>query len=129
MSASSRIRRKVLLQMGGGVAVTAIPVAVWWKWAHDERGRVAEEHRTKVRVPNLVTTDDLLIEKVRPGDVVLFDRRCERCAAGPWAALSCLAAKAFLCDDSKYSVRSVDSGRFDHIGPCRRVDVWWMCVP
>jgi hypothetical protein len=118
MSASSRIRRKVLMQMGGGIAVASMPVAVWWKWAHDERARVADEHRTMVRIPNLVTTDDLLIEKVRPGDVVLFDRRCERCAAGPWAALSCLATKALLCDDSKYSVRSVDSGRFDHIGSC-----------
>jgi hypothetical protein len=104
------------MQMGGGLLVSSLPVVVWWKWAADERARLADDARTRVRVPGLQTTDDLLIEKIQPGDVILFDRRCEKCAAGPWAALACLAGRTFLCDDSKYSVRSVDTGRFDHIG-------------
>lgn len=102
--------------MGGGLVVCAIPVAVWWKWSSDERHRVTEEVRTRIRVPSIQTTDDLLIQKVQPGDVILFDRRCEKCAAGPWAALSCVVGRSLLCDDSKYSVRSVDVGKFDHIG-------------
>jgi hypothetical protein len=32
--------------------------------------------------------------------VILFDRRPELCAAGPWAALSCIVARWLLCDDS-----------------------------
>lgn len=115
-AARSQIRRKVFSQLAGGLVVSAIPVAIWWKWAADDRHNVAEEVRTRVRVPGVQTTDDILLEKVQPGDVLLFDRRCEKCAAGPWAALACMAGRTFLCDDSKYSARTVDSGKFDHIG-------------
>jgi len=98
--------------------VCAVPVAVWWKWAADERRRIAEDVRTRIRVPGGVqTTDDLLLEqKMKPGDVLLFDRRCEKCAAGPWAALACLAGRAFLCDDSRRATRSIETGKFDHVG-------------
>lgn len=58
-----------------------------------------------------------MIEKCKPGDVVLFDRRCHKCAAGPAAALSCVLGKSFLCDnDGKMGVKTVDGGQFDHCG-------------
>jgi hypothetical protein len=115
MSASS-IRSKVLKQMAGSVFAVSVPVAAWWKWAADDRTRIAEDVRTRIRVPGILTTDDMLLEKVKPGDVLLFDRRCEKCDAGPWAALGCITGRHFLCNDSKYSARTVDSGKFDHMG-------------
>jgi len=106
--------------MSIGLAVCCVPVAVWWKSAADRRREVAERVRTQIRVPGVQTTDDMLLEqKVLPGDVVLFDRRCRYCAKGPWAALACLAGRQFLCDDSMSSSRSVDHGKFDHVGTCR----------
>ena len=101
--------------------ICTVPVAAWWIWARTERAKVLEEVRTRIRVPGITTTDDLLIEKAQPGDVILFDRRCEKCAAGPWAALACLTSRYFLCDDSKTSVRMADAGKFDHIGECKMV--------
>jgi hypothetical protein len=61
------------------------------------------------------TFDYLISEKCQAGDVILFDRKCETCAAGPWAALSCLLAKYFLTAEND-SRRVVDVGRFDHVG-------------
>jgi hypothetical protein len=99
------------------VAVTpVVPALIWWKYAKDERHKRAEEVRTRVRVPNVQTVDDIMVEKCKPGDVILFDRRCELCAAGPGAALACVIGRRLLCDDGDDQVRSVDHGRFDHCG-------------
>ena len=76
-------RVRVLKKMGAGAFVSSIPVFVWWKWAINQRQKRAEDVRTRVRVPNVQTIDDLMIERCRPGDVLLFDRRWENCAAGP----------------------------------------------
>lgn len=114
-AARASLRAKVLKQMAGGVLVCAIPAGIWWYYAVKEREALAREVETRIRVPNVQDTYDMLIEKCQPGDVILFDRRCEKCAAGVWSALSCLAQKQFLCNTSKIA-RSVDEGRFDHIG-------------
>lgn len=99
-----------------GVVVPAVPTAIWWRWAYIERQKRAEEVRTKVRVPNIQTVDDIMVEKCKPGDVILFDRRPELCAAGPWSALSCVIGRWLLCDEGDDQARSVDSGKFDHCG-------------
>jgi len=59
---------------------------------------------------------EVMVEKCRPGDVILFDRRPELCAAGPWSALACIISRSFVCDDGDDQVRSVDNGKFDHCG-------------
>ena len=110
---------QILSRMALGVAVPTVPVLVWWKWAVDDRHATAEEVRTRVRVPNVQTVDDLLVEKCQPGDVVLFDRRCEKCAAGPLAALSCVLGRSILCHDDPTQTRSVETGKFDHCGTHR----------
>ena len=46
-------------------------------------------HQTHRR-PSVQTIDDLMVEKCQPGDVMLFDRRCECCASGAAAAMGCL---------------------------------------
>jgi hypothetical protein len=120
-AAASHIRRKVLTQMASGIGVVSVPVAVWWYLTYHERQAKLEDVRTRVRVPNVQDTDDLLVEKCQAGDVILFDRRCEKVAAGPWAAISCLASRTFLCDDKKLSSRTVAEGKFDHIG---KSSVW-----
>jgi hypothetical protein len=66
-------------------------------------------------IPSVQTIDELMVEKCQPGDVVLFDRRCECCASGPAAALGCLLGKAFLCDDED-GTRSVEGGKYEHCG-------------
>ncbi|KAL7518871.1 hypothetical protein ACHAWX_003675 [Stephanocyclus meneghinianus] len=66
-------------------------------------------------IPNVQTIDDLIVEKCQPGDVILFDRRCECCASGPLAALACLLGKAILCDEND-GTRSVQRGSFEHCG-------------
>ena len=105
---------KVLGKMAAGVAIYSVPVFIWWKWASDERSKRAEEVRTKVRVPNVQTVDDLMIERCRPGDVLIFDRRWETCAAGPSSALLCILGRAFLCRDDPAKV--TPTGKFDHCG-------------
>lgn len=102
--------------MAIGVVTPTVPALVWWKYAHDQRQKRAQDVRTRVRVPNVQTVDDIMVEKCRPGDVILFDRRPELCVAGPWAALACLVSRALLCDDGDDAVRSVDHGKFDHCG-------------
>lgn len=120
---ASRIRRiftpkrvEVFRKMAVGTIASSIPVLVWWTWAIDQRKKRAEDVRTRVRVPNLQTIDDLLIERCRPGDVLLFDRRWEHCAAGPVAALVCILGRRFLCKDDPSKVHS--EGKFDHCGTC-----------
>ena len=61
------------------------------------------------------TIDDLMVEKCQPGDVVLFDRRCECCAGGASAAMACLLGKAMLCEEED-GTRSVERGSYEHCG-------------
>lgn len=57
-----------------------------------------------------------MVEKCQPGDVILFDRRCEKCAAGPLAALSCWMGRSLLCRDDGKMMRAVEAGAYDHCG-------------
>ena len=105
--------------------MVSVPVAIWWYSAYQQRNKVAHDVATRIRIPGQQTTDDFLIEKCRPGDVLLFDRRWETCASGPWAALACIVAKTFLCHhyDDHHRLRSNNNniniateGQFDHMG-------------
>ena len=107
-------RVRVLQKMAAGTVVSCIPVGIWWKYALDARHKRAEDVRTKVRVPNVQSIDDLMIERCRPGDVLLFDRRWESCASGPMAALVCMLGRKFLCSEDPNKV--IPTGRFDHCG-------------
>lgn len=109
-------RLRLAGKMVASLAVPAVPVLFWWKMAVDDRAERAEEVRTKVRIPNVQTIDDLMVEKCKPGDVLLFDRRCHKCADGPMAAFSCLVARGLLCSEDKGAARSVEIGKFDHCG-------------
>lgn len=131
MSPSSKlaIGAKMVMSLG----VPAVPILLWWKDAHDDRKAHTHEVETKVRIPNVQTVDDLLIERCQPGDVILFDRRCDRCAAGkskrnkvlnlfshnnliltlnlgPMAAFSCVLGRSLLCDNKD------DTPSYDHVG-------------
>ena len=75
-------RLKVIGRMAAMVVVPSVPVLVWWKYARDDRQRRFDQVTTKVRVPNVQTIDDLMVEKCQPGDVILFDRRCESVPRG-----------------------------------------------
>ena len=112
----STARRRVVMRMVGGMAVTAVPVCAWWYTARRQRGQVAEAQQTKIRIPGSQDVlDQIIQDRCQAGDVILFDRRCEKCATSPWAALACLASKAALTDDQN-SVRTVAEGRYDHMG-------------
>lgn len=56
-----------------------------------------------------------MVEKCQPGDVILFDRRCECCASGAAAAMGCLLGKAILCEEED-GTRSVERGSYEHCG-------------
>ena len=107
-------RVRVLQKMAAGAAISAIPVIVWWNWSLQQRRKRDEDVRTRVRVPNVQSVDDMMIEQCRPGDVLLFDRRWEHCASGPLAALVCILGRTFLCFDDPNKV--VQEGKFDHCG-------------
>jgi hypothetical protein len=107
-------RVRVLKKMAAGAAVSSVPVVLWWRRAINEREQRAEDVRTKVRVPNVQTIDDIMIERCRPGDVLLFDRRWENCASGPLAALVCILGRTFLCFEDPNKV--MQEGNFDHCG-------------
>lgn len=70
---------------------------------------------TNNSIPSVQTIDDLMVEKCQPGDVILFDRRCECCASGFPAALACLLGKTILCDEED-GTRSVERGSYEHCG-------------
>uniref|UniRef100_A0A7R9Z800 Uncharacterized protein n=1 Tax=Pseudictyota dubia TaxID=2749911 RepID=A0A7R9Z800_9STRA len=114
LASSSKVR--LAGKMAASLVVPSLPVLFWWKTSVDDRRERAEEVRTKIRIPNVQTIDDLIVEKCKPGDVLLFDRRCHKCAAGPMAALSCLVARGLLCGEDKGGIRSVEVGSFDHCG-------------
>lgn len=107
-------RVRTLKKMAVATVVSSIPVGIWWQWSWQQRLTRLEDVRTKVRVPNVQTIDDIMIERCRPGDVLLFDRRWEHCASGPLAALVCLLAKRFLCFEDPN--KTMMDGQFDHCG-------------
>jgi hypothetical protein len=111
---NSKIRNQVAIRMAAAIVVPTIPILAWWREAKGEREKRTEEVRTRIRIPNVQTIDDLMIERCRPGDVLLFDRRWETCATGPFAALACILSRSFLCDDD--NMKSVEFGKFDHCG-------------
>ena len=55
------------------------------------------------------------VEKCQPGDVLLFDRRCDYCASGFVAAMACYVGKAILCEEDD-GTRSVERGKYEHCG-------------
>jgi hypothetical protein len=77
---SSAARRKVLQQLAGGVVVVSLPIAVWWKSAVNDRNAILERERTKPTNMSSLIPDrnDLLIQRMQPGDVLLFDRKSVR---------------------------------------------------
>mmetsp|Transcript_27030 Transcript_27030/g.31448 ORF Transcript_27030/g.31448 Transcript_27030/m.31448 type:complete len:311 (+) Transcript_27030:68-1000(+) len=120
MASANATRLKVLTKFGVSLLIPSIPIGAWYISAINDRKTKIEEVRTKVRVPNIQTIDDLMIEKCQPGDIVLFDRRCHKCAAGPLAAFSCMLGKKILCDENdKNNITNkkiVDIGTFEHVG-------------
>ena len=97
------------------MVVPCDPILVWWKYARDDHLSHTKEVETKVRVPNVQTIDNLLVEKCQPGDVILFDRHCHKCASGQVAALSCWVGLSLLCENDG-KMRSVEAGAYDHCG-------------
>lgn len=61
-----------------------------------------------------------MVEKCEPGDVILFDRRCDKCASGAAAAMACLLGKTLLCNEED-GTRSVENGSYEHCGESSRV--------
>ena len=116
------INRKVYIQLLGGMGLISIPISIWWYWSKQERHTLLEEYRTRVQLPPSAgssdTYDYIITEKIQAGDVLLFDRRCERCASSPWSALACLVSQQFLSGNSGNDnyIRSIDTGRYNHIG-------------
>ena len=49
---------RTLGRMAVGVVTPAIPAAIWYKYANDQRHKRSEEVRTRVRLPNVQTVDD-----------------------------------------------------------------------
>jgi hypothetical protein len=112
---------KIRVVIGGitaSIVIPSIPVAIWWYKAQEDRSKLAENVRTKVRVPGVQTTDDRIIQSIKPGDVIVFDRRCETCAAGPLSALNCILSKHLLCyPNNGTGVSTLTEGSsFDHVG-------------
>jgi hypothetical protein len=66
------------------------------------------------------TYDYIITNQCLPGDILLFDRKCERCCTSPWAALSCSIAKSLLCRNMSGQTRndlsSTTDSSYDHIG-------------
>jgi hypothetical protein len=124
---SRMIRGKALTRIGIGIAIASVPVGIWWQWAIGERKKaqneftIAKERREQLppALRSQDTFETILANKCLPGDVILFDRRPERCCSSPWSALSCVISRSILCNiggDKGKFVRTVDGGSYDHIG-------------
>jgi hypothetical protein len=84
------IRFRVMLQMLGGTTVVAIPIGLWWYRARADREEWQSKFHHRIILPGSSDAYDYVIaEQCRPGDVLLFHRKCETCATSPWAAASC----------------------------------------
>lgn len=111
--ASSKRKLEFLGKVTASLILPAIPIATWYYSAHEDRKAKLKEVSSKVRIPNVQSIDDLMIEKCKAGDVILFDRRCHKCANGPLAAFNCILGKKILCDEKP---KSTDVGSFEHVG-------------
>ena len=125
MSSSRNLR--TLKYLAGITAVPSIPILYWTYWSRDERDRHFQEviEKRQNKVPNVQTLDDVLMDHVLPGDIVLFDRRCHFCQS-PLAALACMVSRKFLTSTSEEE-SLLDNlryrgnqnhiiGNFDHVG-------------
>lgn len=108
-------RTKLAIQLSLSALIPVIPILYWSHDAKRERAERQHEVSTKLRIPSVQTIDDLMVEKCQPGDVILFDRRCECCASGFAAAIGCLLGRAILCEEED-GTRSVESGSYEHCG-------------
>ncbi|KAL9185856.1 hypothetical protein ACHAXT_003633 [Thalassiosira profunda] len=108
-------RAKLAAQASLATLVPAAPILYWSHTAKNERAEREHEVKTRIRIPSVQTIDDLMVEKCQPGDVILFDRRCECCASGASAAMACLLGKAILCEEED-GTRSVEQGSYEHCG-------------
>ena len=120
MASSSSFFLKGSKMMIGCMVVPSIPISIWYASALQHRSKVEEEVRTKVRIPNVQTIDELMVEKCQPGDILLFHRRWYHCASGPLAALSCLFSQTFLCPTQQQQQQKLqlegNYNLFDHMG-------------
>jgi hypothetical protein len=121
---SKRVNRAILSQIAWGSVVVSIPICAWWyqsvqnrnKRLHEFEEQIAEKERFPQPQLAQDTYDYIISEKIQPGDVILFERRCENCVT-PWSALACLTSKYCLTNlNDKDDVRSIDDGRYHHIG-------------
>jgi len=75
-STASRMLRnpkvRLATKMVASLAVPAVPILYWYKSALDDRSAKAEEVRTKVRIPNVQTIDDLMVENPLPTTEIEF---------------------------------------------------------
>lgn len=108
-------RTKLAVQLSLSALIPAIPILYWSHTAKQERAERQHEVSTMLRIPSVQTIDELMVEKCQPGDVILFDRRCECCASGAAAAMACLLGKAILCEEED-GTRSVETGSYEHCG-------------
>jgi len=97
----------------GCLLLPVLPVATWHYSTDQDRKAKMKEVSSRIRIPNVQSVDDLLIEKCKVGDIILFDRRCHKCANGPLAAFNCVLGKALLCSEKS---KTADIGHFEHAG-------------
>jgi hypothetical protein len=118
------LNRAIVSQIAWGSVVISIPICAWWYQSVQNRNRRLHEFEAQIAEkerfpqPQLAqdTYDYIISEKIQPGDVILFERRCENCVT-PWSALACLASKYCLTNlNDKNDVGSIDQGRYHHIG-------------
>jgi len=117
-SSNDKIGRTSRLNIAARLAGTfiilpSIPIGIWWYQALEERKQHAHSVETRVRIPNVQTLDEIIIEKIQPGDLLLFDRKCDKCASGPLSAAACILAKASICGQSHHTS---EGSQFDHVG-------------
>ena len=122
------LRRKVWKHFGLGAILVAVPIGTWWYWSLSQRRTVHEqvqktfESREQLPVAFRAqdTFDYLISNKMKAGDLLLFDRKCERCSSSPWAMISCFVSKTLLTNiggrNNPNYVRTVAHGEFDHVG-------------
>lgn len=124
-------RQRAIAHMAAGVGLASLPVLAWWLWARSERqaalDRFTERRANKMGPAALALAmgggvvdpyDAMILDHdIQAGDVLVFDRRCERCAASPWAAVACFAAKhCLLVHPSQSPSSSSGAVRLDHVG-------------
>ena len=109
-------RMRLLKTFSIGIIGPSIPILIWWNWSTKQRQEKINESESKIRIPNVQTVDDLLVERCRPGDVILFDRRYETCSSSPLAALSCILGRTFLCNPKDTTRVTMSDGKYDHCG-------------